>query len=182
MKLNLPHFTHGGQGSSGHSMRWSPMPILSSRACLRPPMQRTRISGCRLLRDLFWRAGPATHSLIIKNPPGQQLEKTLRFLQAGAVSVGISLSTRRGSEGCAGSVGEENKWGEEYEFLLKSHCVCSKWDLPLRMTNERIILLSFMDCKGAEGWGGWDLLLEGGLESDNGPYTITKFVFYNLLR
>ena len=49
------------------------------------------------------------------------------------------------------------------------------------MTSEGIILLGFMDCKGAEGWEGWDLLLEEGLESDNGPYTITKFVFYRMI-
>ena len=40
-----------------------------------------------------------------QNPPGQQLERTLRFLKEGAVIVGISLSTLRGSEGCAASVG-----------------------------------------------------------------------------
>ena len=37
--------------------------------------------------------------------------------------------------------------------------------------------MSFMDCKGVEGWGGWDLLSKEGLESDSGPCTITKFVF-----
>ena len=40
-----------------------------------------------------------------QNTPSQQLERTLRFLQEGAVTVGISLSTLKGSERCAGSVG-----------------------------------------------------------------------------
>ena len=40
-----------------------------------------------------------------QNPPGQQLERSPRFLQEGAVTVGVSMSTLGGSEGCAGSVG-----------------------------------------------------------------------------
>ena len=47
-----------------------------------------------------------------QNPPGQQLERTLRFLQEGAVTAGISLSTLRGSEGCAGSVGGKTRGGK----------------------------------------------------------------------
>ena len=51
-----------------------------------------------------------------QNPPGQQLERTLRFLQEGAVTVGISLSTLSGSEGCAGSVGGKIRWRENPSF------------------------------------------------------------------
>ena len=42
-----------------------------------------------------------------QNPPGQQLERTLCFLQEGAVTVGISLSNLRGSERYASSVGRK---------------------------------------------------------------------------
>ena len=42
-----------------------------------------------------------------QNPPGQQLERTLCFLPEGSVTVGISLSNLRGSEGYAGSVGRK---------------------------------------------------------------------------
>ena len=51
-----------------------------------------------------------------QNPPSQQLERTLRFLQEGAVTVGISLSTLKGSEGCAGSVGGKMSGRENPSF------------------------------------------------------------------
>ena len=51
-----------------------------------------------------------------QNPPGQQLERALRFLQEGAVIVGISLSTLRGSEGYAGSVGGKIRGMENPSF------------------------------------------------------------------
>lgn len=40
------------------------------------------------------------------------------------------------------------------------------------MTSERNCLPSFMHRKGAEGWEGWDLLLEELLGADTGPCTL----------
>ena len=93
------------------------------------------------------------------------------------MTVGISLSTLRGSEGYAGSVGGKIGERENQSFYpnltgLVQHAI-SRF---ARQTRE-IVSWSFMDCKGVEGWGGWDLLPEEGLESDSGPFTITKFVF-----
>ena len=47
-----------------------------------------------------------------QNQPDQQLERTIRFLQEGAVAVGISLSILRGSKGCAGSVVGKTRGGK----------------------------------------------------------------------
>ena len=59
-----------------------------------PYNYRTRSLDCRLPRDLFWqgpKSNPTMHSLIIKNSPGQLLERTFHSLQVGAVTLGIPL-------------------------------------------------------------------------------------------
>ena len=93
------------------------------------------------------------------------------------MTVGISLSTLRGSEGYAGSVGGKIGERENQSFYpnLTGH-VQHAISRFARQARE-IASWSFMDCKGVEGWGGWDLLPEEGLESDSGPCTITKFLF-----
>ena len=44
-----------------------------------------RLQACRVTFS-----SNSRHSLIIKNPPGQQLERTLHFLQVGLATVVIS--------------------------------------------------------------------------------------------
>ena len=96
-----------------------------------PPHDRQGVQTAGLHGTYFSRKN-LPHSLVIKNPPGQQLEKTLHFLQVGAVSAGIPPPALRGSEGFAGSVGEKIEGeGGKSKFLPEPHYVCLACDLPL---------------------------------------------------